>query len=88
MAKLIMQKSIIKNVLIGGSQGSKLAATLFIRFINGISKLLLKSIPQFYADEDDGLFIFNSNKFKDHQTDMNHSLELIKMTGSMKTKLI
>lgn len=86
MAKLIMQKSIIKNVLIGGSQGSKLAATLFIRFINGISKLLLKSIPQFYAD--DGLFIFNSNKFKDHQTDMNHNLELIKMTGSMKTKLI
>lgn len=47
-------KSSIKTIKTGVPQGSKLAATLFLIYINNIFKLELKGTPQFYAD--DGTF--------------------------------
>lgn len=65
----------IENVAIGVPQGSKLAATLFLIFINGIFRLKLRSIPQFYAD--DGLFKFVANSFNQLIENMNHDINLI-----------
>lgn len=67
--------STIKNVHVGVPQGSKLAATLFILFINGIFNLKLKSKLQFYAD--DGLFKFVANSFDELIVDVKHDLNMI-----------
>lgn len=68
-------QSELKNVRMGIPQGSKLAATLFIIYINGIFKLNLRSTPQFYAD--DGLFKFSARSFSELMTDMHHDLNLL-----------
>lgn len=58
----------VGTVKVGVPQGSKLAATLFIIYINGIFNLKLKSKSQFCAD--DGLFKFIANKFDQLIEDM------------------
>lgn len=69
------EKSKIETIKIGIPQGAKLAATLFIIYINGILKLNLKSLPQFYAD--DGLFIFNGKSYKELIENINHDLKIL-----------
>lgn len=64
-------KNDMKTVIKGVPQGSKLAATLFIIYINNIFKLPLK----FYAD--DGNLIFQSDKYKNLIEDMTYDLHLI-----------
>lgn len=68
-------KSGINTVKSGVPQGSKLASNLFLIFINGIFKLNLKCLSQFYAD--DGLFIFKASSFEELIRDIEHDMRLI-----------
>lgn len=68
-------KSNIKTCKSGVPQGSKIAATLFIIYINGIFKLKLKSQMQFYAD--DGAFIFKARNIDQLIHEVQHDLMLI-----------
>lgn len=63
------------NIEIGIPQGAKLAATLFIIYINGILKMKLKSIPQFYAD--DGLFIAHGKNYNELIENINYDIKII-----------
>lgn len=73
--KINKTKSTNRCVKVGVPQGSKLAATLFIIYINGILKLQLKSKPQFYAD--DGIFIFTADNFEELIEHIRYDIQII-----------
>lgn len=68
-------KSEVRETKNGVPQGSKLAATLFIIYINGIFKLPLKAITQFYAD--DGVLLFKGNSMENLSQNIRHDLVLL-----------
>lgn len=68
-------KSSIKTIRTGVPQGSKLAATLFLIYINNILKLNLKGMPQFYAD--DGTFLYATNSLDELLTYIQEDLNII-----------
>lgn len=59
----------------GVPQGSKLAATLFLIYINNALKLNLKGTPQFYAD--DGSFMYAENSFEELISSITCDLKVI-----------
>lgn len=70
-------KSETRNIQTGVPQGSKLAATLFIIYINSIFNLNLKGTPQFYAD--DGTFMYAAETMDEISKNISADLETINL---------
>lgn len=70
------QKSNLGKIKMGVPQGSKLAGTLFIIYINGIFNLNLKGEPRFYAD--DGTFVYEAKTNDELINKIAHDIKLIK----------
>lgn len=68
-------KSEMIEVHTGVPQGSKLAATLFIIYINSIFKLKLKGTPQFFAD--DGTFLYEADTYQEIKENIKTDLQMI-----------
>lgn len=68
-------KSTFKDIKVGIPQGSKLAGTLFITFINGVLKLKLKGTARFYAD--DGSFKYEADSIKQLINDIKHDVNVL-----------
>ena len=64
-----------RTVRAGVPQGSKLAATLFLIYINNALKLCLNGVPQFYAD--DGAFIYAANSMEEVLNNMQKDLKIL-----------